>query len=354
VTQVRAPAPEDACTTRLTPDERHSRMSLRPSLRRFLTGLALLAGLMALTPAPSGAATRPAGPQPGCGTWVLQQVSDKSALERQAPAIDAALANSGVAGLSLRVPWTAIDTDFGVLNRAAQLAKARGKQLSVRFMAGASTPARVFNEGAYYYTAGTKKMPKPFSNTGVAGNPVFESNFKVVVTKLAAWSRANGVKLLHLPWYGYKWAEIYNGTDLQATKGYTYDAWLKGHLKLLDMGLAVSGNDLTVEFALSGHWGGNATAAKTIAERIVSSAGAWSRRAMVQGNGLGQWNAPATRSNVYHAKQMVDGGDYDWASIYQTLRANDEAYVEVYLSSFAGPRKASLISQAQAFKTQRC
>jgi hypothetical protein len=324
------------------------------TLRRFITGLALLAGFVALTPAPTGAATLAPGPQPGCGTWVLQQVSSKAALERQAPAIDAALANSGVAGLSLRVPWTAIDADFSVLNRAAQLAKARGKQLSVRFMAGESTPARVFNEGAHYYTVGTKKIPKPFSNTGIAGNPVFERNFQAVVTKLAAWSRTNGVKVLHLPWYGYKWAEIYNGTDVQAAKGYTYDAWLKGHLKLLDMGIAVSGSDLTVEFALSGHWGGNTTAAKTIANRIITTTGTWSRRAMVQGNGLGQWNAPATNSNVYHAKQMVDGGDYDWASIYRTLRTNDEAYVEVYLSSFAGPRKASLVTQAQAFKIERC
>ena len=329
-------------------------MPLCTSVRRFATALALLAGLIALTPAPSVAVTVAPRPQPGCGTWVLQQVSSKADLERQAPAIDAALANSGVAGLSVRVPWSAIDTDFSVLNSAAALAKARGKQLSVRFMAGTSTPARVFNEGAHYFTVGTKKIPKPFSNTGVPGNPVFERNFQAVVTKLAAWSRANGVKVLHLPWYGYQWAEIYNGTDLQATKGYSYDAWLKGHLKLLDMGLAVSGSDLTVEFALSGHWGGNATAAKTIADRIVASTGAWSRRAMVQGNGLGQWNAPATKSSVFHAKQMVDGGDYDWASIYQTLRTNDEAYVEVYLSSFSGPRMPSLYPHPQSFTPPRC
>jgi len=329
-------------------------MPLIAPVRRLVTGLALVAGLLAVAPAPSGAATLAPGPQPGCGTWVLQQVNDKTSLERQAPAIDAALAHPGVTGLSLRVPWTAIDTDFSILNRAAQLAKARGKQISVRFMAGQSTPARVFNEGAHYYTVGTKKVPKPFSNTGVVGNPVFERNFQAVVTKLAAWSRANGVKVLHLPWYGYKWAEIYNGTDLQAAKGYSYDAWLKGHLKLLNMGLAVSGTDLTVEFALSGHWGGNTTAAKSLTDRIIAATGAWSRRAMVQGNGLGTWNSPATRSTVYHAKQMVGGGDYDWASIYQILRTNDEAYVEVYLSSFTGARSASLVAQALAFKTERC
>jgi hypothetical protein len=120
------------------------------------------------------------------------------------------------------------------------------------------------------------------------------------------------------------------------------------------MGLAVSGTDLTVEFALSGHWGGHNTAAKSLTDRIIAATGAWSRRAMVQGNGLGTWNSPATRSTVYHAKQMVGGGDYDWASIYQILRTNDEAYVEVYLSSFTGARSASLVAQALAFKTERC
>ena len=65
-------------------------------------------------------------------------------------------------------------------------------------------------------------------------------------------------------------------------------------------------------------------------------------------------SSPATNRNVFHAKQMVDAGDYDWSSIYSTLRTNDEAYVEVYLSSFSGARRALLASEAQAFKTQRC
>jgi hypothetical protein len=332
-------------------------MLISTSVRRYAAALTLAAGFVTVSTASTAAPApvpAPATPKPGCGTWVLQEVADKAALDRNAAAIDSALANTGVTGLSVRVPWTAIDKDFSVLDRAAQLAKARGKQLAVRFMAGRSTPARVFNEGAYSYTVGGKQVPKPFSNTGVAGNPVFERNFQAVVTKLATWSKTNGVKLLHLPWYGYQWAEIYNGSAVKGASGYSYDAWLKGHLKLLDMGLAASSSTLTVEFALSGDWGGNASASMTIADRIVDTAGVWSRRAMVQGNGLGKYNNPSTNRSVFHAKQMMDGGDYNWSSIYQTLRTNDEAYVEVYTSSFSGSGKAALVSAAQAFKSQRC
>ncbi len=224
----------------------------------------------------------------------------------------------------------------------------------MRFLAGRSTPARVFNEGAYSYTAGGDKIPKPFSDSGVAGNPVFERNYKAIVTKLAAWSRTNGAKLLHLPWYGYQWAEIYNGNAVKGARGYSYDAWMKGHLKLVDIGVAASGSDLTVEFAMSGDWGGNSSASGDIADRIIDSTGDWSRRVLVQGNGMGRWNNPATSRNLFHAKQMVDGGDYNWTSIYQTLRSNDEAYVEVYLSSFTGARKTMLASEAKKFSTQRC
>ena len=73
-----------------------------------------------------------------------------------------------------------------------------------------------------------------------------------------------------------------------------------------------------------------------------------------QGNGLGKWNSPSTNREVFHAKQMVDGGEYDWASIYQTLRTNDEAYVEVYLTSFTGTKSAQLYRQAKRFAADRC
>ena len=320
-----------------------------------VASLVLLVSLLTAAPTPAAqAAARASSPPPGCGTWLLQEVSSTEALTRQATAIKRALRKDGVAGLSLRVPWTAIDRNFKVLNRAQKMAESRDKKLSVRFVAGRSTPARVFKEGAHYYRSGGDKIPKPFSNSGKPGNPVFQSNYRDVVTKLANWSRNNGVKLLHLPWYGYRWAEIYNGSAVKATKGYSYRAWRRGHFKLLKIGLRRSGHGLTVEFPLSGDWGGNSKAAGAIADRIVESTDEWSRRVLVQGNGLGRWNAPATNRPIFHAKQMVDGGDFDWSSIYQTLRSNDESYVEVYLSSFSGDRKRGLALQSKKFKAQRC
>ena len=314
----------------------------------------MAAGAAAPTPSLAAATQPPAGAQPGCGTWVLQQVATTTELDRKAAQIKDALSHDGIRGLSVRVPWSSIDQNFTLLDRAAALAHATGKELSVRFLAGQSTPARVFNEGAAYYTANGAKIPKPFSDGGAAGNPVFERNYEAVVTKLATWSRANGVTVLHLPWYGYKWAEIYNGSAVQAAPGYNYQSWLTAHQRLLDIGLKASGQGLSVEFALSGDWGGQGAAAGQLADRVVQAVGPWSSRAIVQGNGLGKWNSTSTNREVYHAKQMVDGGEYDWSSIYQTLRTNNEAYVEVYLTSFTGTKSAQLYTQAKQFAADRC
>ena len=62
---------------------------------------------------------------------------------------------------------------------------------------------------------GRPQIPKPFSDSGRAGNPVFERNYKAVVKKLPGLVARQGVKILHLPWYGYQWAEIYNGSAVQ-------------------------------------------------------------------------------------------------------------------------------------------
>ena len=237
-------------------------MRLAATVRCCLVSLTLLVGLLAVAPAPaSTAAQRAPRPQPGCGTWVLQEVSSRAALKRQAPEIKSALRKSGVTGLSVRVPWSAIDRNFKVLKKARKIAKSQHKQLAVRFMAGRSTPARVFREGAYSYVANGERIPKPFSNSGKAGNPVFQRNFKAVVKKLAHWSERKGVRVLHLPWYGYRWAEIYNGSAVKAASGYSSSAWLRGHLKLVKIGHKFSNRKLTVEFALSGEWGGQERAA---------------------------------------------------------------------------------------------
>ena len=63
----------------------------------------------------------------------------------------------------------------------------------------------------------------------------------------------------------------------------------------------------------------------------------------MQGNGLGRWNSPATNRRVFHAKQMVDRRRLQLGTRSTcTLRANDEAYAEVYLDSFSGSAQRSL------------
>ena len=333
-------------------------------LRALGTAVITSAVVMSVTPAapaaaapPRSTASRPSKTTPAqaCGTWVLEQVTSATSLDNAAADIRRALAQPGVTGLSLRVPWTLIDRDLTPLTEARALARAAGKRFSVRFLAGRWTPKRVFDAGAYsFVTRGGQRVPKPFSDSGRAGNPVFEREFDAVVAKLVAWARKNSVSLVHLPWYGYLWAEIYHGEDLQATSGYSYAAWLAAHKKLVQLAYARAGNGVAIEFALSGHWGGRNAGSTDVSNAIVGVAGTWSPYMFVQGNGLGRFNSKATSKAIYHAKQMYDGGRYDWSTIYRTLYANDDRYVEIYTSSFRLSGASELVAQAKRFDDLRC
>jgi hypothetical protein len=320
----------------------------------------MTAGLLALgTTAPATAGTaQAAAARPvdaACGTWVLEQVASAKQLEREAGGIKAALAVPGVTGFSLRISWQLLEDDPSILDRGLALARARGKAFSIRFMAGRFTPARVYAAGAYsYVTRDGVRMPQPFSPTGQAGNPVFEREFKATVTKLAAWSRAHGVKVLHLPWYGFLWAEIYNDEEVERQRGYSWNAWLEGHKRLAQIGLNVAGKDLAVEFALSGHWGSRRSGANDVASMLIDIAGENSPKLIVQGNGMGRFNSSATNRPIAHAKQMYDGFDHDWASLYKILAEKNEQYLEVYTSSFSQPNRAQLAAQAKKFSDRRC
>jgi hypothetical protein len=334
------------------------------NVKRLLisAGTAVLTGALLLPTSPAAAApastaTAPSKvtPAAACGTWVLQQIGSAADLDRQAADIKRALAVPGVTGFSMRVPWSAIDKDLTLLDKGRALATGAKKKFSIRFMAGRYTPKRVFDAGAYSYVAATgDRMPKPFSNTGAAGNPVFEREFDAVVARLVNWARNNSVSLVHLPWYGYLWAEIYHGEDLQATSGYSYAAWLAAHKKLVQLAYARAGNGVAVEFALSGHWGGRNTGSTDVSNAIVGVAGTWSRYMFVQGNGLGRFNNKATSREIYHAKQMYDGGNYDWTAMYRNLYDNDERYVEIYTSSFSLTGAKQLATEAQRFASTRC
>jgi hypothetical protein len=290
-----------------------------------------------------------------CGTWVLQQVSSVAELDRMRPQLDSALQTPSTRGLSIRAPWKSVDGDFSIFNRAREIAQSAGKPLSIRVMAGRHTPVRVYEAGAYsYLNARGERIPKPFSDSGEAGNPVFEREYRALVDSLAAWSRANGVRLLHLPWYGHLWAEIDNGSEIQASDGYSLDAWTTGHLRLLDIGIAASGRDLSVEFPMSGYWGGGGSAASKFFDRIVASTGDWSPRVFLQGNALGKYPFNPTGGRpIFIGGQMYDGGQYDWSSVYADALTRNTMYIEVYTSSFTndadGSLAATVRSQAEVF-----
>jgi hypothetical protein len=330
------------------------------ALRRgFLTTLLLLMLLISVLPGGRSHAA-PADPKdsgqalpPVCGTWLLQQSISLAQLRSTAGPVSAALDTPGVRGFSSRAPWNAVDEDLSLFDEAYRLAKQANRALSIRFMAGRWTPARVFRAGAYYYVnSAGEKVPKPFSDAGVAGNPVFEAAYDRAVARMAAWSRSHGVRLLHLPWYGQKWAEIDNGEEIQQSRGYSFAAWLAGHKRLIDIGLKHAGSDLSIEFAMSGHWGDDARGIRKFAEHIVARHRPWSPRVFLQGNGLGVFNGSPTAREIFRGMQMYGVGDYHWAEIYQALRAVGATYVEIYTSSFSGSNRAALVRQIASYNAQ--
>lgn len=352
-------------------------MQTRTSLARarmlaaFLA-LGILAALtMTVTPAPSASAISPptqsAGDERVCGTWVLQQVQSLAELNANASRIDAALALPGVVGLSIRFPWRIADTDFSILDRAAQLASARGKQLSIRFMAGRHTPQRVFDAGAAYYTlASGEKVPAPVNADGSA-NTTFEQAWNEYVGRLATWSRAHGVRLLHLAWYGQDWAELNNGAQVRTIPGYTQQRWSNAHARLVALAAGHADADLSVELPLSGYGPLSNGPSQALADSVVANVGADSSRFFVQANGWGpdgEWGAPSSAveadfdtvwdRTVHRGLQMIQPLDYDWSAVYSRLYGVGATYAEVYLPSFTMANASQLAAEVQRFSDSRC
>jgi hypothetical protein len=325
-------------------------------------------GLSALVPARPVSANPVQLEKQVCGTWVLQQVSSAADLDRLRSQIDAALSLPGVVGLSVRFPWKVADSSFAILERGLQIASARGKAFSPRFMAGRHTPARVFEAGSpYYLTPSGEKVPAPFTPSG-APNTVFETAWAEYVARLAAWSRAHGVRLLHLAWYGQDWAELNHGKEVRAVPGYSQAAWLRAHERLVDLAALVSGADLAVELPLSGYGPLSANGlSAALADRIVTAVGAGSSRFFVQANGWGpngDWGAPDASTEadmdavwsrpVKRGQQMIQPEDYDWSRVFTHLYTNKASYAEVYLPSFTMARKAQLAAEIARFSDTVC
>lgn len=278
------------------------------------------------------------------GAWVLVQVMDQGQLQRWAGTISNVLENYDVRGLSLRVPWDGV-TD-ALLDQGKAIADQAGKAYSIRVMAGRYTPQWVFDSGSPSYTVNGEQVPTPFFSDG-RPNTVFESAFGGLVSYLAQYSRSRGVKLLHLPWYGQDWAELNNGAEVRSEPGYSESAFIDAHERLLDIAIPFSGDDLAIEFPMSGYGPLQRVSAELTAH-IVESVGRQSPRVYVQSNGLspdGDWGAPdqgveaqmdraVFSQSVLRGEQMIQPQTYDWNAVFANVAENGADYVEIYLESF--------------------
>ncbi|MCR4413846.1 MAG: hypothetical protein NUV77_15610 [Thermoguttaceae bacterium] len=302
------------------------------------------------------------------GTWVLQQVASEPELRRLAEkTLKPALTMPHVRGLCLRVPWKAIDRDFSLLEAGLKIAREHRVAFSVRFMAGRHTPGRVFEKGCRHYLTDRRpaeRVPAPFLEDG-SPNDVFEKEYEALVARLAGWCRANGVRLLHLAWYGQDWAELNHGREVRALRGYSYENWLRAHRRLVDVGLKYAGADLAVELPLSGH-GPLTEAAAALADHVVARIGPSNPIFFCQANGWGprgDWGAPTPeieaafdrvwQKPILRGQQAIQPSDYDWPELYRKLYENRATYCEVYAPSFTLKRKDKLAEEIRRFAEDR-
>ncbi|MDQ3623875.1 MAG: hypothetical protein M3463_15530 [Verrucomicrobiota bacterium] len=337
-------------------------MKIRKASRVGITGAVIAMCVFAGAALPAASPQKISNAEAICGTWVLQQVSSQEELERLLPrVIEPALRTPRVRGFCLRVPWRSIDNDFALLDAGLKIARDRQLAFSLRFMAGRHTPVHVFEKGCRFYSSGKQeKVPTPFLEDG-SPNVVFEAEYDRLVSRLAKWCRANGVRLLHLAWYGQDWAELNHGKEVRAVRGYSYENWLKAHLRLLDIAFKYAGEDLATELPFSGY-GPLPEAASALADHVVRSVGASNPVFFCQANGWGpngDWGAPnaaieAAFDRVWtkpicRGQQMIQPSDYDWAACYRKLYENKATYCEVYAPSFTRERKEQLAEEIRKF-----
>jgi len=310
----------------------------------------MLAGMVWATPRASSAT------DPLRGTWVLQEASSVEALDRVAPQIRTALAAPGVIGLSVRVPWRALEPakgvyDLSVLARAKQIAGT--DQLAIRFMAGRFTPGFRMGHSMIYDGSATggsgrgAEVPLPFGRTG-GPNEVFERGWKRLVNQLVDWATANGVRLVHMSWPGLLWAELALVDQMTGQPGYTYEAARDTHLRLLDHALRRTTSTLRVSFASTGHAPSQLNV--DIKNHLLENANV--QRVYLQANNLSPTTGASAKSPPPPRRggQVVGGSNsYDWAKVYDQLEAMYGEYLEVYTSSFSGGTSSALLREAAAF-----
>lgn len=334
------------------------------------------------------------------GTWVLQQTDNQTQLNSWTAEINAALDVPNVVGFSQRVPWSAIDTNFNLIDNGRALVTnwnnahptRTPKKYMLRFICGKHVPARVFNEGAYFYyltsaqtysanttytnpqgvTTNNSKVPKPFNDAGVAGNPVFEANYDDLLSRLTAWCRANDCRMLHTSWYGRLYAEVDAAAEtIGSAPGWSQAAWLAGHHKLIDIaysyGSGSGRDDLANEWAMSGYDSAYKGAQGALVQYLIQKWGNWNPRVWVQANVIGLYPGanPAGSSPIFGAMQMFGVEDFDWDGtatptypdddVYPLLYKYKSSYLEVYTPSFrlSQPNQAALRAEITKFAQRK-
>jgi hypothetical protein len=296
------------------------------------------------------------------GTWVLLQVSDVTQLNRWAGTIASVFEDYDVRGLSLRVPWDAMTDQL--LDAGKAIADASGKAYSIRVMAGRYTPDWVFDQGSPSYESSGERVPTPFFADG-RPNTVFESAYLGMLGYVSDYARTRGVQLLHLPWYGQDWAELNNGAEVRDQPGYYEDALITAHERLLDLAIPFAGDDLAIEFPMSGY-GPLQNVSRELAAHIVGAVGGGSPLVYVQANGLspdGDWGAPSQTVEsqmdqavfsqpVLRGEQMIQPQAYEWGGVFDNLAENGADYVEIYLESFLQGSGQSLAAEIASFRQQ--
>jgi hypothetical protein len=272
-----------------------------------------------------------------CGTWAMLQVSTPQALHYFSPQVNQALAMPGVAGLSLRAPWTSITSNLAIFDAGMQLTQADHSQLAIRFVSGQDTPAADLGNSTVLQGNGGGRIPIPWGATATPTsfipNTTFESAFAATARQLAAYARSHGIHELHLPWYSGPSAEVYDGPEIQNAAGYSPQNFLAGYERLLDIGMSVAGNGVTVEFPLSGI--GTGQFVRPLEAYAASHYAGRTGQLVFQWNDLTASAGAVSAQGLQTGRQMIGQGDYDWQSVYQTLRREGSISLEVYLQSFA-------------------
>jgi hypothetical protein len=305
--------------------------------RRRVALLALTAALPVTAALSQGAQVAKAAiPASVTGTWAMLQVSTTGALTHYTPAIDAALAIPGVTGLSLRAPWTSITAGLGIYTQGVQIAQAAHSSLAIRFIAGVDTPAADLGNST---TIAGRPIPLPWgagsTPTSFVPNTTFENAYRATVDQLATFALANGIHLLHLPWYSGTTAEIYLGPEITSAPGYSLQNFLTGYERLAAIGMSVTGPNLSVEYPFSGV--GTRSVVMPLENYLSATYGSDNPELMVQWNTLTD-QLPATTPpavGVNLSRQMLGQGDFNWANVYGTLTTQHSQAVEIYLQSFA-------------------